>query len=41
MGFYDLTIPSDYSDYDMLEEENILYHLLMKFGSKLKGDTER
>ena len=25
MGFDELTIPSDYSDYDILEEENKLY----------------
>ena len=35
--FYDLTIPGDYSDYDILEEENKLYTKIMKFGSKLKN----
>ena len=36
MAFYDLTIPYDYSDYDILEGGNKLYHLMMKFGSKPK-----
>ena len=34
MSFDDLTIPGDYSDYDILEEEKKLYPKMMKFGSK-------
>ena len=33
--FYNLKITGDYSDYDVLEEENKPYKK-MKFGSKLK-----
>ena len=36
MYFDDLTIPGDYSDYDILEEEKNLYPKMMKFGLKLK-----
>ena len=34
MSFDDLTIPGDYSDYDILEKEK--RKKMMKFGSKLK-----
>ena len=36
MSFGGLTIPDDYSDYDILEEEKKLDPKMMKFGSKLK-----
>ena len=36
----DLTIPGDYSDSDIFEEGKKLYPKMMKFASKLKGDTE-
>ena len=35
-SFEDLTIPGDYCDYDILEEEEKLYPKMMNFGSKLK-----
>ena len=41
MSFEDLTIPGDYIDCDILEEEKKLYPKMMKFGSKLKKDMER
>ena len=37
MSFDDLTIPGNYSDYDILEEEKKLYPKMMKFGSKQKN----
>ena len=36
MAFDDLTIPGDYSDYDIWRKKNKLYPKMMKFGSKLK-----
>ena len=33
----ELTIPDDYSDYDILEEEKETVYKMMKFGSKLKN----
>ena len=38
MSFDELTIPGDYSDYDILEEEK-KYQKMMKFRSKLKKRT--
>ena len=37
MFFDDLTVTSDYSHYDILDEERKIYQKMMKFGSKLKN----